>query len=111
MAPRIHRVQAADLPVYAAIPTAFTVESIYTIRACEGGLAGLAMAEERVDPYVKDYDALADDHDDGVVGWATAWDVTDWGIFLAVDDSGPVGGVTVAVGVDQYVPTDRKSVV
>ena len=106
MAPRINRVQAADLPVYGAIGAAFTVESVYAIHACEDGLAGLAMTEERVDPYVKDYDALADDDGDSVVGWATAWDVTHWGIFLAVDDGGPVGGVTVAVGVDQHVPTN-----
>jgi GNAT superfamily N-acetyltransferase len=109
MALRIDRITASDLPAYAAIPTAFTVESVYRVDARDAGLAGLAMVEERVEPYVKDYDALPDEDDgddEGVVGWAAAWDVTEWGIFLATDDGQAVGGVAVAVGAHQHVPTD-----
>lgn len=106
MALRIDRITASDLPAYAAIPTAFAVESVYRVEPRDDGLAGLAMVEERVKPYVKDYDALADEDDEGVVGWAAARDVTEWGIFLAMDDDQAVGGVTVAVGVSQHVQTD-----
>lgn len=105
MSVRIERIHQDRLSAYATIPTAFTVESVYRIDPRAGGLAGLAMTEERVEPYVKDYDDLANEGE-RPADWPILWDVSPWGIFLAVDDGEPVGGVTVAVGVGQHVPTE-----
>jgi hypothetical protein len=79
MSVRVERIPPERLPICATIPTAFTVESIYRIGPVDGGLAGLGMTEERVDPYVKDYGERLTD-------WPSVCDVTPWGIFLAVDE-------------------------
>ncbi|MEO2006973.1 MAG: hypothetical protein ABGY41_23105 [Candidatus Poribacteria bacterium] len=77
MSVRIERIPPDRLPIYATIPTAFTVESMYRIEPVDGGLAGLGMIEERVEPYVKDYGDHAVDGE-RLTDWPRVWDVTPW---------------------------------
>ena len=84
------------LAEYAAIPTAYTVESVLRVESVDKGLGGFRLVEEKVTPYRKDYD----DHDHGdenPLSWAGQFDISSWGIFMAFEGSTPVGGATVAV--------------
>lgn len=85
----------AALPDYATIPIAFTVRSLLVPVLLNGGLGGIALREEPVDPpYVKDYDA----YDDGPpAAWPRDWDVSRWGFLIARDRAGQaVGAAAVA---------------
>lgn len=78
---------------YARISCAFQVSSIYRPAAIDGGLGGIALREEPVTPYVKDYDAQGDDP----AGWPDRFDLRAWGVFLACAGDGCVGGAAVAI--------------
>lgn len=82
------------LPEYSRVPIAFWVESRFRVEPIEGGLGGLALVEEPVVPYVKDYDALAGE---GPSRWLGRWDLSNWGILCAFDGGRQmVGGAVVA---------------
>ena len=83
------------LPVYSEIDMRFAVESVLRIDPIDGGLGGMRMVEEPVEAYVKDYDGIVDG-EGGPTHWATRWDISNWGIFVAEDDGRLVGGATVA---------------
>jgi GNAT superfamily N-acetyltransferase len=90
----IEEITTVRLKKYARIPIAFTVKSVLRVEARDSGLAGLALEEEAVEPsYVKDYDAY---EDGGPLGWPKRFDVRNWGFFLALEGSHPVGGAAVA---------------
>lgn len=96
MAVEIQETGVAQLPHYAEIPIRFTVTSLLRVEEIEGGLGGLRLVEEAVDaPYVKDYDAQGDE-EERPTHWATRFDVTKWGFFLAVEGDRALGGATVA---------------
>ena len=59
---------SATLEEYARVPIAFRVERQYRVECVRQGLGGLALIEEEVVPYVKDYDALSG----GPPGWHNA---------------------------------------
>jgi GNAT superfamily N-acetyltransferase len=97
VAVEIRQIGADQLPSYARVPIRFTVESIFRVEMIDGGLGGLRLMEERVEPpYVKDYDAQAEE-EERTARWARRFDVSQWGFFLAMDGERPVGGVTVAL--------------
>ncbi|HLJ57414.1 MAG TPA: GNAT family N-acetyltransferase [Chthonomonadaceae bacterium] len=81
------------MAAYATIPIAFTVRSRYRVEAIDGGLGGLALVEEAVTPYEKDYDAMPGE---GPLTWSARWDLSSWGILGAFEDGGRVGGAAVA---------------
>ena len=62
------------LSYYAAIPIAFRVTSVFRIEAIEDGLGGFTLTEEKVAPYVKDYDRH--DNGSGPTGWPKRFDVS-----------------------------------
>jgi GNAT superfamily N-acetyltransferase len=79
------------------VPIRFTVESIFCVEMMNGGLGGLRLVEEAVDPpYVKDYDAQGGGLD-SPIHWPERYDVAKWGLFLAVEGDRPIGGAAVAV--------------
>ncbi|MFN2227473.1 MAG: GNAT family N-acetyltransferase [Anaerolineae bacterium] len=69
------------LPEYGTVSIAFEVRALLRPVLLDGGLGGIALHEEPVQPpYVKDYDAS---EEGGPMGWAEEWDLSSWGFFLA----------------------------
>jgi ribosomal protein S18 acetylase RimI-like enzyme len=83
------------LPEYESVPIAFQVLSRFRVEPVENGLGGLHFVEERVEPYIKDYDAI------GAGGerpsdWPKRWDVSNWSVLSAFADKRRVGGAVIA---------------
>lgn len=92
---------AAALPDYARVPIAFWVKSRFRVDLVQsglGGLGGLALVEEPVTPFVKDYDANREVP--RPVGWAVRWNIANWGILGAFDGEQRVGGAVIAWNTD-----------
>ena len=81
------------LSEYGRVPIAFEVRSRLRVEPVRGGLYGLCLVEEEIDPYVKDYDAI---EGEGPASWPGRFDLSCWGIFSAVDGERRVGGAVVA---------------
>lgn len=84
---------AAALPGYSRVPIAFWVKSRFRVEPVQSGLGGLTLVEEPVTPYVKDYDALANE---GPLSWASRWNISRWGVLCAFDGQERVGGAAIA---------------
>lgn len=96
MSVEINRVDTDVLPRYSEIPISFRVESVFRIVPVEGGLSGIELHEEKVThPYIKDYDAV---RGEGPTRWQKKWDLSEWGIFLAVKGRESAGGAIIAPG-------------
>jgi GNAT superfamily N-acetyltransferase len=85
------------LPRYAEIPMSFKVEAVFRIEVIDKGLGGFLLIEEKIAPYTKDYDSIKENGDSGPIGWTKRFDVSKWGVFLALNGTRPVGGATVAI--------------
>jgi GNAT superfamily N-acetyltransferase len=82
-------------PLYTLIPSQFLVESISRVEQIDGGYGGLRLVEEPPDqPFVRDYDGNGEDNP---AAWARAFDLSNWGIFVATKGDQPVGGITIAL--------------
>ena len=92
MAIEIIEETAKTLPEYAQMPIAFTVRSRYRVEPILGGLGGLALVEEAVSPYVKDYDTIPGE---GPLHWQALWDLSNWGILIALEGLERVGGAVI----------------
>jgi ribosomal protein S18 acetylase RimI-like enzyme len=84
---------AAILPEYGHVPIAFWVRSRFRVELVCGGLGGLVLVEEQVDPYLKDYDAIGGE---GPAYWLETFDLSRWGVLSAFEDSQRIGGAVVA---------------
>jgi ribosomal protein S18 acetylase RimI-like enzyme len=94
MAVELREASISALDAHAAVPIGFTVDSVLDVVQIDGGVGGIELVERRLDQtYVKDYDA--DEHS-GAAGWATRFDLTNWGLILASSDDEPVGGAVIA---------------
>ena len=87
-------VQCVDrLRAYGEIPISLTVDSRYRIDAIDRGRGGWKLVEERVDPpYVKDYDAGSE----RPLRWAQRWDISNWAVLAAMENTTRLGGAVVA---------------
>ncbi|HSJ58691.1 MAG TPA: GNAT family N-acetyltransferase [Anaerolineae bacterium] len=84
-----------SLSDYATVPIAFTVHSVLVPVLLDGGLGGIVLREEPVDPpVVKDYDA----YEDGPpTAWGREFDMARWGFLIARDPQGqPIGAAAIA---------------
>jgi ribosomal protein S18 acetylase RimI-like enzyme len=101
----IEEIKADQFPLYDGIPTWFEVKSMFRVEVIEAGLGGFRLVEEEVaEPFIRDYNSH---NEDNPTRWASRFDVSQWGIFLAMDDEGQlVGGATVAIDAPVY-PLDR----
>jgi GNAT superfamily N-acetyltransferase len=94
MVVEIQEMGAEILPQYKEIPIAFEVKSEFRIELINGGLGGIKLSEKKVVPsYLKDYDAY---EDGSPAEWPKRFDIHNWGIFLALDETHPTGGAAVA---------------
>ena len=90
----IEQIAPDSLAEYAAIPIEYTVESVLRVESVDHGLGGFRFIEEKVPPYVKDYDSH---ESEAPLSWLDQFDLSQWGIFLARQGDTFVGGATVAV--------------
>ncbi len=82
------------LAEHGQVPIAFEVRFRYRADPVDGGLGGIALVEEPVDPpYVKDYDRTSEE---GPTRWLRRWDTSSWGLIAAYDGSKRVGGAVLA---------------
>ena len=81
----------ARLAEHGQVPIAYEVTSRLRPDPVEGGLGGIALVEEPVDPpYVKDYDATSEE---GPARWLGRWDMSSWGLLAAYVEDQRLGGV------------------
>ena len=108
---RVIEERPETLSAYARVPIAFEVRSRLRVEPVRGGLGGLSLVEEEVDPpYVKDYDAI---EGEGPASWPERFDLSRWGILSAVEGERRVGGAVVAwntPGVDSLRGRDDLAV-
>jgi len=94
MAIRIIEQAHFDPADYATISAAFLVDRRLRLQPIDGGIGGLGLSIESVDPpYVKDYDLTPGE---SPAGWPERWDMSSWGILSAVDGTARVGGAVIA---------------
>lgn len=94
MTTMIQEVGPERLADYAKVSITFTVETAFEIDPATGGLGGIGLREVEIgEPYIKDYD---DFENAGPLTWPGKYDVGNWVFFLALEESHPVGGATVA---------------
>lgn len=92
MTVQIQEEPLAALAELAKVSIGFEVDRVLDVVPREGGLAGLALVERRLEtPYVKDYDALEPPSE-----WGKRFDLSHWGVILARSDGRCVGGAVVA---------------
>jgi GNAT superfamily N-acetyltransferase len=84
------------LHTYAKIPISFNVESILRIKVLKHGMGGFKLIEEKVTPFIKDYDRL-ELAGEGPLAWAKEFDVRGWGFLIALFHDIPYGAATIAV--------------
>jgi ribosomal protein S18 acetylase RimI-like enzyme len=85
---------AAALKQYSTIPIAFEVNEVFDPVTDGTNGEEFTLKERRlIQPYVKDYDAIAGEHPSQ---WPTRFDVSYWGLLIAVRDGQWLGGVVIA---------------
>lgn len=97
------------LPEYSRIPISFEVSSTFEVEVVDGGLQGFRLTEEPVQkPWVKDYDAIANE---GPTRWGKRWDISNWAVISAFVDNVRVGGCVIAYNTDRvYKLEGRKDI-
>jgi len=80
---------------YGRISIAFVVSSRLRLDLADGGLGGITLTEEPVEPpRLKDYDA---EEGDDPRRWAERWDLSRWRLISAFDGQKRIGGAVVAL--------------
>ncbi len=90
---------------YAQLPIAFEVESVFDVSLREGGLGGFELAERRIAPFVKDYDAIAGNHPSD---WVGRFEVASWGLLFARVEGWRVGGMVLAFDTTDVVMLEGR---
>ncbi len=93
------------LTEYSTIPISFLVESIADVDAPK--LPGGSFTELKQNPaYLKDYDSEPGHHP---TEWPDRFDLSNWGIFVAREAAGLVGGIAVAYGSPEIDMLDGRT--
>ena len=89
----IEEIPPERLNDYDRVPQRVEVKTILQVDLVEGGLGGMLLRPVPVEsPYIKDYDSYGELPSD----MPKKFDVRNWGFFLAMAGSTPVGAATVA---------------
>jgi GNAT superfamily N-acetyltransferase len=106
MAVEIAQIGVDRLAEYAAVPIRFEVTSRLCVEPMKGGLEGVRLREVAVDPpYTKDYDET---DDSGPLYDATQFDLSKWGLFLALAGGKSVGAAAVAMNAPGLFMVDGR---
>jgi GNAT superfamily N-acetyltransferase len=108
MSVEIRQISPDDLPLYASVSIAYEVRSVYRVEAIDDGLGGLALIEERVSPYLKDYDAQTEGND-RPEGWSRQFDLSQWRFFMAMDGERAAGGAAVVLNSPEVHMLENRS--
>lgn len=74
------------------ISIAFEVKTIFEVQPIDHGLDGLNLVEVPVEkPYTKDYDT-----EEPLIRWQQKWDLSNWGLFFALDGEQRIGSALIA---------------
>lgn len=95
----------AALEEYGRVPIAFRVETRFRVEPLQDGMGGLALIEEPVTPYIKDYDLIPGE---GPSHWRERWDLSPWGILGAFEGSERIGGAAVAWRTEGLSPMEAR---
>jgi GNAT superfamily N-acetyltransferase len=93
MSVKIIEEAAGILPEYEKVSIAFLVESRLRVELTQGGMGGFRLVEERVAPYIKDYDEYESYRPSQ---WTTRFDVSNWGFLSAFAGKARVGCAAIA---------------
>jgi GNAT superfamily N-acetyltransferase len=94
------------LPDYGTVSPAFLVEARFAVDPIEGGLGGLRLRLEQVQPpYVKDYDR-ENGHDPE--WWLEQWKISRWGVQSAFKGEVRVGGAIIAWNTPEILMLDGR---
>lgn len=86
-------VTADTLRAHGEVSIAFTAASRFRVDIIDGGLGGVRLVEESVDPpRLHDYDAI---EGESPLSWPSRWDVSGWRLFSAFDGDRRVAGAVV----------------
>ena len=75
------------------MPISFDVESVFRVLPPSSETVGHGLTIETVTPYLKDYDAFAEERP---TAWPFRFDVSNWGFFAAFENGRRIGGAVVA---------------
>lgn len=96
MDPQIIEISPERLPEYTSISIGYWVHSVFQVEVRDGGLGGLHLVEKAVaSAYYKDYDTQ--EAEASPIYWPRQFDLTNWGLFLAMDGEKTIGGAAVAL--------------
>lgn len=93
MGVHITELDKGNLKEYAKIPISYSTDYYLRPQLVRDGIGGITFVEEKLtDPLFKDYD-----QDETPLEWESDFDLSNWVVFVAKDDSGELlGGATVA---------------
>jgi len=92
----IVEVKPTQLQEYASISIAYEYDKILQVHTVDNGLGGFTMKEVMLSSFRrKNYD----EHQGNTpLDWSLRFDISKWGILLAMHRSAPVGGAAIAFG-------------
>jgi GNAT superfamily N-acetyltransferase len=105
------RVEVSEHPIaaleeYASVPISFEVSRVLDVAEQGDGFGAFILIERSLDvPYVKDYDAIAGEQPRL---WASRFDVSNWGVFMAEIDGRLVGGAVVAFSTPELIMLEGR---
>ncbi len=103
----IEAINPDRLADYANVPVICSVQSILAIDEIDGGMGGLDFHERPVQfPYTKNYDAYSHG---GPLQWHEQFDISKWGLLVAVEAGKVIGGATVALNTPTAGMSDGRS--
>lgn len=95
------------LEEYARIPIAFEVNHVLDVAVRDNGLGGFVLSERKLDvAYVKDYDAI---EREGPAGWASRFDLSNWGLLAGRLEGRRVGGAVIAFNTAGVIVLEGRS--
>ena len=106
MSIRIEYIDTSRLAEYVSVPMTYEVTSVFEVKPVHEGLGGFAFREKPVTPYQKDCNMYGDA---SPMAWPDRFNVNDWGVFMAYQDSQHVGGVAVAAPADGIIVTEGRT--
>jgi GNAT superfamily N-acetyltransferase len=105
------RVEVSEHPIatleeYASVPIAFEVSTVLDVAEQSDSFGAFILIERSLDvPYVKDYDAIAGEQPQL---WASHFDVSNWGVFMAEIEGQRVGGAVVAFNTPDLIMLEGR---
>jgi GNAT superfamily N-acetyltransferase len=100
----IEAIAPSRLSEYASVPSVVEVKSMLVVNALGDQFERFDWQEAPIEvPYCKNYDAY---EQGSPLDWPRRFNLSQWGLFLALDDGRPIGGVAAALN-DHMIDAER----